>query len=45
MEILTETANNGFTTIVMALDVAGLFDVQGSDEVRMQLTTSPLAGV
>ena len=42
--IFTETGNNGFTIIVMVFDVAGLFVVQGSEDVRMQVTISPFTG-
>lgn len=42
--MLTETGNMGFTTIVIALDVAGFPEVQGSEEVSMQFTRSPFRG-
>jgi hypothetical protein len=40
------TARFGFTVMVMAFDVAGLFDVQTVfDEVSTHVTTSLFAGV
>ena len=43
--MLTLTGRFGFTVMVMAFDVAGFPVVQVSLEVRMQVTTSPSAGV
>ena len=44
--IETLTGRIGFTVIVMALDVAGLLLRQVvSEEVRTQVTTSPLTGI
>jgi hypothetical protein len=40
------TGSKGLTTMVIALLVAGLFEMQvGMEEVRTQLTISPLTGV
>jgi hypothetical protein len=40
------TGSNGLTTMVIALLVAGLFEMQvAMEEVRTQLTISPLMGV
>ena len=43
--MLTETGDNGVTTAVKVLEVAGLSEVQVSDEVKEQVTRSLLAGV
>ena len=44
-ETLTLTGRFGFTTIVIALEVAGLLEMQTvSDEVRMHMTKSPFDG-
>jgi len=43
--IETLTGRIGFTTIVMAFEVSGLFMMQGViEEVRMQVTISLFAG-
>jgi hypothetical protein len=42
--IVTLTGSIGFTTIVIAFDVAGLPDSQTALEVNTQVTTSPSAG-
>ena len=42
--IFTETGDNGFTTILMEFDVAGLPREQNASEVNTQVTTSPFAG-
>jgi len=39
-----DTGNKGYTIIVMGFEVAGLFVVQGSEDVRMQVTISPFTG-
>ena len=44
-EILTLAGRFGFTTIVMADEVAGLPVAQSALEVRMQVTLSPLLSV
>ena len=42
----TLTGSNGLTVMVMAFEVAGLFEMQtNSEEVRTQVTISLLAGV
>ena len=43
--IVMLTGAGGSTVIVTVLDVAGLFVVHNAFDVRMQVTTSPLAGV
>ena len=40
----TLTGNNGLTVMVMALDVAGLPEIQVALEVKTQVTASPVAG-
>jgi hypothetical protein len=42
--MLTETANDGFTVIVITFEAAGLFEAQGSPEVSTHLIASPLTG-
>jgi hypothetical protein len=43
--IVTLTGRFGLTVIVMEFEVAGLLEIQAvNEEVRMQLTTSPLFG-
>jgi len=44
VDINTLTGKIGFTVIVTVLDVAGLFNVQGSIDVITTDITSPLAG-
>jgi len=45
-EIETLTGFNGFTTIVIAFEVAGLLEIQTVlDEVRIHVTISPFAGI
>ena len=44
-EILTLAGRFGFTTIVMADEVAGLPVAQSALELRMQVTLSPLLSV
>ena len=45
-EIETLTGRLGFTTIVIELDVAGLFEIHDMmEEVSVQVTTSLLMGV
>jgi hypothetical protein len=41
----TLTGSNGLTVMVMALDVAGLPDLQVSPEVKAQVITSPFTGI
>jgi hypothetical protein len=42
----TLTGSNGLTVMVMAFEVAGLFEMQtNSEEVRTQVTISLFAGV
>ena len=43
--MLTETGDNAVTVAVKVLEVAGLSEVQVSDEVKEQVTRSLLAGV
>ena len=42
--MLTETGDKGVTIMVIAFDVAGLLEVQGSEEVNIHVTMSPFAG-
>ena len=44
-DIVTETGRFGFTTMVMAFEVAGLLEIHiVFEEVRTHVTISPLAG-
>ena len=43
--ILTDGVTNGFTTIVIELDVTGLGFAHVSDDVITQVTTSPFTNV
>jgi hypothetical protein len=44
--VITLTGSKGLTVIVMAFEVAGLFEMQtNNEEVKIQVTISLLAGV
>ena len=44
--LFTLTGSKGLTVMVMAFEVAGLFEIQEDiDEVKIQVTMSLLAGV